>query len=125
MQLYTSYYAKHNNDPNAISISARAPAFFYGKRYSPLAPSWDLINGIKQNKITQQQYIDQYLSLLVEKRKLSPYQVVDDLWDGAIMLCYEAPYDFCHRHVVAEWITSNTGIPVIELCDPHKHDIEF
>ena len=35
--------------------------------------------------------------------------------DNAVMLCYEKPGDFCHRHLIADWITKNTGITVEEV----------
>ena len=27
--------------------------------------------------------------------------------DSVILLCYEKPGDFCHRHLVADWLTKN------------------
>ena len=30
-----------------------------------------------------------------------------------ILLCYEKPGDFCHRHLVADWLTKN-GVNCIE-----------
>lgn len=30
------------------------------------------------------------------------------------LICYEKPTDFCHRHLVAEWLTTN-GIKCDEI----------
>jgi uncharacterized protein (DUF488 family) len=53
---------------------------------------------------------------------LSILQVIEDLQkiantkdtDKIILLCYEKPGDFCHRHLVADWLTKN-GLKTIEL----------
>jgi uncharacterized protein YeaO (DUF488 family) len=50
---------------------------------------------------------------------LSPHQVVSDFHylskgKDVVMLCYEKSDDFCHRHLVAEWLT-NAGYPVEEM----------
>jgi uncharacterized protein (DUF488 family) len=31
------------------------------------------------------------------------------------LLCYEKPGDFCHRHIVAEWLHNNLGVHVEEF----------
>ena len=54
--------------------------------------------------MTESDYVYEYLQLLNTTRKLNPQQVVDDLDDGSILLCYEVPSEFCHRHIAAEWI---------------------
>ena len=51
-----------------------------------------------------------------KKRVLEPLNVIDvlhDLWILAgkstdiALVCYEKPGDFCHRHLVAEWLNNN------------------
>ena len=32
-----------------------------------------------------------------------------------ILLCFEKPGEFCHRHLVAQWLKSNLNIDVIEI----------
>ncbi len=110
-QLFTSYYAKKGTDPKAVSISAKAPHYFHGRWYLKLAPTWEMINGIRNGGWSEYDYTAAYLEKLED---LDPFQVVDDLEDGSIMLCYEVPSDFCHRHIAAEWIQQETGIIVRE-----------
>jgi hypothetical protein len=31
-------------------------------------------------------------------------EVLRDLGDDAVLLCYEKPGQFCHRHLVAQWL---------------------
>jgi len=70
--------------------------------------------GVKAGLITEDEYTYQYLDIL-KARELDPLKIVSELGDGAVMLCYESPKDFCHRHIVATWIQENTGIEVVEL----------
>jgi hypothetical protein len=35
--------------------------------------------------------------------------------DKVVLLCWEAPGKFCHRHLVAEWLRTELGIPVCEV----------
>lgn len=113
MKLFTSNYARHGKDPNAVCISVKPPFWYKGKTYFDLAPTWNMVNGIKKGVINEKQYTEQYLQL-IEDRKLDANKVAADLGDGAIMLCYESPNDFCHRHIAAIWLQNNTTIPVYE-----------
>ena len=78
MKLFTSNYARHSKDPNAVGISAKAPWWYKGKMYYPLAPSWELIKAHKTNKIDNIEYTTQYIEL-INDRNLNPEKVVNDL----------------------------------------------
>ena len=32
-----------------------------------------------------------------------------------VLLCYEKPGDFCHRHILANWLEENFGFKVEEF----------
>jgi uncharacterized protein (DUF488 family) len=113
MKLYTSNYARHAKDPNAVCISVKAPYWYKGKAYYPLAPTWELVRAKKAGEIDEKEYTIRYLQLL-EDRGLDPKKVAEELGDGAIMLCYESPKDFCHRQIVSWWMNKN-GISVEEV----------
>lgn len=112
MKLYTSNYARHGKDPKAVCISIKPMWWFKGRCYYPLAPSWEIVEGVKSGRITEKEYTIEYLKKL---ETLDPQKVVDDLGDGAIMLCYESPKDFCHRHIVAHWLNKKLGLDVQEM----------
>ena len=118
----TSNYAKHGNDPNALSISLWVPHFYKGREYHPLAPTEEILykwrraiatgnaTSIKNAKeVYKQEYIKDILG------KLDPETVLKDIGSNAILLCYESGTDFCHRHIVANWLTTHLGIEVLEL----------
>ena len=74
-----------------------------------LAPKYDFFMKWKENH-DNDYYIccfdNQVLSVL------NPTQVVADLTAMAAgrdvaLICYEKPTDFCHRHLVAEWLQKN------------------
>lgn len=119
--LYTSYYAIHKNptiqtpegELPAVSISVRPPNWFNGDHYSPLAPTWDLVNRYKSGKIDQRQYTKEYLALL--KANANIEKILKTFKHGAVFLCYEKPTDFCHRQIAAVWVHEQSGLYVPEL----------
>lgn len=105
--MQTSNFARSSNDPNAVAISQGIPRWYKGRRYMPLAPSWELIK-IKDEELYRRAYYTEVLS------KLDPKEVYDDLGPDAIMLCWESPRKFCHRRIVAEWLGNALGITIDE-----------
>lgn len=118
-QLYTSYFAnpETKNLPNRVSIAYKC-RFFNGPFYLPLAPTPDLVQRYKKGEIDWNQYEEEYIYTLISQRKLKAEQVVEELPDKAILLCYESykkPPFRCHRRLAAEWIELETGITVPEI----------
>lgn len=109
--MFTSYYAKCANHPHAIAISAKVPEFYKGKHYPKLAPSWSIFSEWKKSK-DNNLYIRRFSSEILDK--LNPKQVYEELGDDAVLICYEAK-DFCHRHLVAYWLSMSLGINIVEL----------
>lgn len=105
----TSYFASSLwHGKNAVAISQGVPRWYKGRVYKPLAPSWQLVRIKDENEYTIR-YKQEVLS------KLSQEQVIKDLGEDAILLCWEKPEDFCHRRLVAEWLEEKLGIEVPEL----------
>lgn len=109
--MYTSYFAKYryNNLGNGISIALSAPIEI--ETYPDLFPTWELLNEYQRTK-NQEKYIKIYQEEILDK--LEPHKVYEDL-KGKIVLCWEANGSFCHRHLVADWLTENLGIQIKEL----------
>ena len=105
----TSYFAgKQWRDGNAVAISQGVPKWFKGRSYKALAPSWALVK-VKNPDEYKRRYHEEVLS------KLDPAQVLCDLGEDAILLCWEKPGEFCHRMLVAEWLQDTLGVNVEEL----------
>lgn len=58
-------------------------------------------------------YTKQYHKEVLDK--LNPQEVYEELGQDAILICWEGTGKFCHRHIVAEWLSTNLGVEVIEL----------
>ena len=112
--IYTSNFFQQPNDPRHISIAARAPDFFLGDVFSVLYPKWGFFQQYKKDHDTlayTRAYYEQVLS------KLNPeevFSILDKLPKDSILVCWEAPGEFCHRRIVAKWLEDNLDIKVPE-----------
>ncbi len=92
-----------------VSISRSTPNNIQCKHYAALKPSWDLINHWRANH--DEGYYRQAYGAILDK--LDPRTVYEDL-NKSVLLCYERPGEFCHRRLVAEWLT-NHGYKIEEI----------
>ena len=106
--IYTSYFSSHKYHPdNGISIS-RWNSFWRGPTFKNLAPSEQLLSWWKSLPKPVQEMPEaqeQYRIIYTEQTlsKISPAEVAE-LFDGKVLLCFEKSTDFCHRHIVADWL---------------------
>jgi uncharacterized protein YeaO (DUF488 family) len=110
--VYTSYFAIMKKLPPEIvpiSICAKAPDWYTGKQYKKLAPKHGFFAEWKKNH-DNQYYIEHFnrevLDLLDPKKVLKELNAIAEGKPFALV-CYEKPEDFCHRHLVADWLTKN------------------
>lgn len=117
MNIYTSYFG------NAKAL-AKAGIMIVGvARWSPRFLSVPVVMTdvaptpwmVKQ--ATRQQYLDAYQQIL---SKLNPHEFINRLEkvsNGAdvALCCYEKPGEFCHRHLLAEYLTAKTGVEIKEF----------
>ena len=123
--IYTTYFAKLKSLPShivPISICAKAPDWYEGLQYKKLAPSYNLLMEYKKN-YDKDHYIERFQKEVLDT--LNPLEVVKDLcmlvgnfkgynyMPDAALVCYEKSTDFCHRHLVADWLKKN-GFEVME-----------
>ena len=105
---------------NLISISGDRGKMvgFNGKALPKLAPKREFWRVWHSNigKIPEEEntryYIEEYYKQVLQKLDL------EDLLSGEqepILLCYESSKEFCHRHIVAEYIEFKYGIFVPEI----------
>lgn len=116
--IYTSYFANLRKLPEAIvpiAICGKSPAWYNGIQYKKLAPKYEFFIEWKMTKDN-----DYYIRCFNEQvlSRLEPETVIAELSALAkgrdfALICYEKPDDFCHRHLVAEWL-NNAGYNVCE-----------
>ena len=112
--VYTSYFVRQKKVPFPIAISRIVPPNFHGTTYTQLAPTRELEEGYYNGRIDSELYTREYYRLLAN-RSLTPTLVLRQLPFTATLLCWEKPYEFCHRHLVAQWIGNAVGIEVKEF----------
>ena len=116
--IYTSYFGKLKKLPSEIvpiSICGKAPEWYEGIQYKKLAPKIGFFMEWKKNH-DNQYYIEHFYNEVLEN--LNPAYVVGELYHLSggkqfALICYEKPDDFCHRHLVAEWL-KNAGYKATE-----------
>lgn len=115
--IYTSYFAKIKDLPEnviPISICGKAPDWYKGLQYKKLAPKYNFFK-IWQETHDNNYYIERYneevLSQLVANIVVMELKHLCDksMYSKAdiCLICYEKPGDFCHRHLVADWLEKN------------------
>ena len=114
-QFFTSYFANLKNLPKyiePIAICGGIPDWYKGLWYKKLAPSWSIWK--EWHDSNEPDKNEHYVSRFVPEilGELDVKQVADDLKKMAdsktpCLICYEKPNEFCHRHVVAKWLTDD------------------
>lgn len=120
----TSSFEQSGDDENAIGIAFKPPYGWSGLIYPSLYPTEYMYKSYIYGRIQQEEYKDQYMTLLIKQRGLTPQQVVADLLalsHDPILLCHcdLSKKPFCHRMLVAAWIAPIVG-EVLELNPPRK-----
>ena len=113
--IYTSYFARQrgSTSDSLYAISQYVPCWWPGLKHLPLlAPSKDLLFRYKGGKASEADYEREYISMLNE-RESEVLALVCGLPDGSVLMCYEKPPKFCHRHLLADWLRAR-GIEVQE-----------
>ena len=115
--IYTSYYAKIKDLPDniiPISIAGKAPKGFKGLQYKKLAPKYNFFMEWKKNhdndyyiKCFNEQVLDKLIvsNVVKELGYLCTGYLTENV--DIALICYEKPDDFCHRHLVADWLIKN------------------
>ena len=120
--------SSHNNcktdkyQTYAISGNRGKNAGYTGKCYPKLAPKlsfwqiWENNIGVISEEENNKYYVEEYYNQVLSK--LNPEEIYQEL-DNSILLCYEDNTQFCHRHIVAEWleISLNTKVPEVIVKD--------
>jgi len=114
MKIYTGNFGNEKKYRAAgmqpVSI-ARFNRWFSGPKIMDLAPTPDMLH------MTEKEYTPLFDKIL---DKLSPAEILERLeklsgGKDIVLLCYEKVGEFCHRHLVADWLTKSLGIEIKEL----------
>ena len=124
MKIYTSYFSNGKKLSAAnvvmVGIALFPPKWFYGQSLKQIAPSYSIF---QEKPFNAERYTERFKNEVL--KRIDPYWVLEVLERMAggrdvAMCCYEKPGDFCHRHIVAQWLMENTGVEVTEFGDEPK-----
>lgn len=117
MRVFTSYFAKSEKLRQAgitpIGIALYPPKWFRGTSLMIVAPKRYMLN----DSLTEKQYTDIYKTDVLHFVDPNSFlRELERIGHGAdvALCCYEKPGDFCHRHILAEWLMARTGMEVEE-----------
>ena len=120
----TGYFAKLKEYVEAgytpVSIARYSPPFYHGLEYKKLAPPPDLLNDYKygEHKGDTDVFLGRYMSEIAELDAKEVVKELEELTnvkeDKIILLCFEKPRDFCHRHFAAAWLQNCAAIECLE-----------
>lgn len=111
--ILTSYFGKRSLKTTGltpVAISLIVPKSFRGKKYTALAPTWDMLKLAYENNYDQ--FIEMYREQILDW--LNPVKVYEEL-DGSVLLTHNNLFPFSHRFIVAQWLEDATGNPVKEF----------
>lgn len=116
--IWISYFAQMRNFPKdfvPIVICGGIPNWYNGLWYRKVAPKLSFFTEWKKNH--DNEYYIHYFNELVLKNK-NPDNIIKEIIELAnnaeniVLLCYEKSTDFCHRHLVANWINENNTLGI-------------
>lgn len=114
MKIYTTYFAnirKLSSNIVPISVARYTPRWYFGASCVMLAPTEWMVNTWKNDvghlRYKQEDYRADYYSNVLNR--LNPGDVVTWLnvitgGKDAALCCFERPEEFCHRHLLADWL---------------------
>ena len=127
MKIFTSYFGNSRKlkeaGVNMICVAIGKPRFIAGiPQMLNVCPTRYMVSG----PCSHDEYLKLYDRILASQDANQVVKQIEMLSGGkdVALCCYEKPGDFCHRHILAKWITDNTGIEVKEFGVVEKNEPE-
>lgn len=132
--VYTSYFGKMRSFPAnviPVAICGGIPEWYKGAWYKKPAPKYEFFQKWKQTH-DNEYYIEHYnkevldklnwLTVIADVHLLIPEDIratmQSSVWTSddvhVVLLCYEKPEDFCHRHLFAAWLNGKADWVKVE-----------
>lgn len=129
MRIYTSYFGNSKKLQQAgikvIGIALFPPQWFHGISLKQVSPTKSILFAKDQ---TQEEYTRRYKSEVLAQQDMSQFLRTVELAGGGqdvALCCYEKPEDFCHRHILADWIKEKTGVEIKEYGYVKKKEPDY
>lgn len=107
MKIYTSYFANSKRlyaaGVEVIGIARYQPKWFYGRNMKHLAPTSYMLS----DRCTHEEYIKLYEGILMSLNLEQLKTELEAIGRDVALCCYEKPGDFCHRHLLADYLNKH------------------
>ena len=112
MKIYDDYFGnwKHwRSDAIPVSICRFPPKSWNGAQLLDVAPPEWLLEGVKTGNVNLDLYTKIYQQMLRNVGRETILRKLEELSGGrdVVLVCYEAPGDFCHRHLLKEFLEND------------------
>jgi len=118
MKIYTSYFGNASKLGKAgvrmISVARYQPRFLPNiPKLLNVAPTPFMLS----DRCSEELYLKMYDNILFHLKAEDVMREIEMLAKGSdvALCCYEKPTDFCHRHILAKWLTEQTRVEVKEF----------
>lgn len=118
MKIYTSYFGNakklHEAKIEMVNIARYKPRYFSGFSIPSVAP----LPFMLKDDMTVEEYVVHYNKLVLMPLNIEKFlQTLESLSGGkdVALCCYEKPGQFCHRHLLAEWLNKKGGLDIKEF----------
>ena len=116
---YTGYYSKVKEYIQAglktVGISMTRPnGVVVDGELPDLYPDKDILWDHKNGEIDEIEYIGKYLDQLDRIGIRDILLKIHSFGDDVVLLCWESPEKFCHRHILADYINRHSKLNVEE-----------
>lgn len=116
--IYTSYFANIKKlDGVCYAISGLIPSFYNDlivskpniyKRYIEFAPKKYWWQKWKNGQLDNNQFVKLYQETVLNQININDVLKQFNQYNKDIfLLCYQKPNDFCHRHLICQWLNKN------------------
>ena len=122
-EIFTSYYARtknfYVNRWHFVQVSHTYPNWWPIEgiiKLNEVVPPWYLVEGIKKGLLTEEYYTESYKNFLSQVDREAVLEKLYGLLKdkNVVLLCYERPTDFCHRHILASWLSPELEVKELE-----------
>ncbi|MBR1785294.1 MAG: DUF488 family protein [Bacteroidales bacterium] len=120
MEIYTSYFGNIKRLGTAgimpIGIARWKPRFYEGVCMYSVAPTRYMLS----DDCEHEEYLELYDEILRKRGAASIINEINSIAHGrnVALLCYEKPGDFCHRHLLADFLNKELGLNIREYEAP-------
>ena len=107
MNIYTGYFGnvREYNGKHLVSVCLYQPRGWEAMdNYKPLNPTSEIL----KLKYKPDEYRIEYQKILDKVSYEDFIEYLKEKSEGkyVVLMCYETPDQFCHRHMIADWINS-------------------